>query len=80
MRNRLHYENDWILCTLENSNAKESLAYGQLNYNFVHVVLKKQWARPKTCCKKTAGLEQWKTCKEVKKGQNKTGERRKDDS
>ena len=41
-------------------NAKESMAYVLLNYNFVHVVLKKQWARPKTCCRKTVGLEQWK--------------------
>ena len=59
---------DWILWhkgTLEKIagyyNAKESMAYVQLNHNFVQIVLKKQWARPKTCCRKNAGLERWKT-------------------
>ena len=37
--------------------AKESIAYVLLNYNVVHVVLKKWWVRPKICCTKTAGLE-----------------------
>ena len=61
-------------------NTKESMAYVLLNYNFVHVVLKNQWARPKTCYRKTAGLERWKNGEEVKKGQNRKGKTRKDDS
>ena len=42
-------------------NAKEYIAYVLLNYNVVHVVLKKWRARPKTCYRKTAGLERWET-------------------
>ena len=48
-------------------NAKEYMAYVQLNYNFVHVVLKKQWARPKTCCRKLQALSNGKLKKEARK-------------
>ena len=37
----------------------------------LYFVLKKYRARPKTCCRKTAGIARGKTCEEVMKGQNK---------
>ena len=61
-------------------NAKESIAYVLLNYNVVHVVLKKWWVRPKTCCRKNAGHERWETWEEDKEDQNRTDEARKEDA
>ena len=67
-------KNDWILWhkgTLEKSagyyNAKESMAYVQLNYNFVHVVLKKQQARPKLVVGKLQVLNDGKMAKKSRK-------------
>ena len=48
-------------------NAKESMAYVQLNYNFVHVVLKKQWARPKLVVGKLQVLNDGKLEKKLRK-------------
>ena len=56
------------------------MAYVQLNYNFVHVVLKKQWARPKLVAGKLQALNDGKLENKSRKGQNKKGEARKDES
>ena len=63
-------------------NAKESMAYVQLNYNFVHVVLKKQWARPKLVAGKLQVLSDNSLRRNMKDQQRtgRKGEERKDDS
>ena len=43
------------------------MAYVQLNYNFVHVVLKKQWARPKLVVGKLQVLNDGKLEKKLRK-------------